>query len=74
MSNPTVGADEEITTRQALEVLGLANPSTVVRYVYEGKLAPSRKLPGQSGAYLFHRSDVEALRDARAAASAEAAS
>ena len=55
-------------------MLGLANPSTVVRYVYEGKLAPSRKLPGQSGAYLFHRSDVEALRDARAAASAEAAS
>lgn len=52
---------DEITTREALEILGYRNPSTVTRYVAAGKLTPSRKLPGANGPYLFHRADVEAL-------------
>lgn len=52
---------DEITSREALELLGLSHPSTISRYVALGKLTPSRKLPGRTGAYLFRRSDVEAL-------------
>jgi hypothetical protein len=57
----------EITTREALEILNLTDPSTIAKYVKRGKLKPSRKLPGRTGAYLFHRSDVEQLRDEVAA-------
>jgi hypothetical protein len=56
---------DEVTTREAMEILGLTNPSTVARYVAEGKLAASRKLPGRTGAFLFLRSDVERFRDER---------
>jgi hypothetical protein len=52
---------DEVTTREALEILNLSQPSTIAKYVKLGKLAPSRKLPGKTGAYLFHRADVEAL-------------
>lgn len=47
-----------------MDILHLSQPSTISKYVNTGKLTPSRKLPGRTGAYLFHRSDVEALRDA----------
>lgn len=67
MDNATDAPDEEITTRQALEILGYANPSTVTRWVAEHKLKPSRKLPGQSGAFLFWRSDIERIARERAA-------
>lgn len=52
---------DEIATREALTILGYRNPSTIVRYVQAGKLRPSRKLPGRTGAYLFWRADVERL-------------
>lgn len=72
---------DEITAREALKILGYTNPSTIVRYVQGGKLAPSRKLPGKNGAYLFWRSDVQRLagdqaaeRERVAAERAEAAS
>lgn len=63
---PSPPLDPEITTREALEILGYTNPSTVTRYVAVGKLTPSRKLPGKNGPYLFHRADVEALAAAQA--------
>mgnify|MGYP002136998112 CR=1 FL=1 len=56
---------DEITTREALSILGLADPSSVTRLVAESKLTPSRKLPGKTGAYLFLRSDIEALAATR---------
>ncbi len=56
---------DEITTRQALELLGLTEPSTISRYVSAGKLTPSRKLPGRTGAYMFWRHDILRLRAAR---------
>lgn len=59
--------DPFVTTSEATGILGYANPSSVARLVYEGKLTPARKLPGVRGAYLFSRSDVEALAAERAA-------
>ena len=56
---------DEITTREALSILGLSDPSSVSRFVAEQKLQPSRKLPGKTGAYLFAREDVEELRPSR---------
>lgn len=64
---------DEITTAEAMAVLGFTAPSTVNRLVREHKLTPSRKLPGKTGAYLFRRSDVEAIRDERERAAREAA-
>lgn len=58
---------DEITTREALSILGFAHPSSVTRLVAEGKLKPARKLPGKSGAYLFHRRDIDRLAEKRAA-------
>ena len=63
---------DEVTTKEALAILGYGHPSTVTRYVAEGKLSPSRKLPGRSGAFLFWRHDIVRLRDEQAAAKATA--
>ena len=52
---------DEVTTREALGILNLSDPSTIAKYVKTGKLTPSRKLPGRTGAFLFLRSDIEAL-------------
>ena len=60
LPRPTPPTDE-IVTREALEILGFTDPSTISRYVALGKLQPSRKLPGRSGAFLFWRADVERL-------------
>lgn len=61
-----------ITTQEVCEILDLT-PSGVSRLVDRGGLTPERKLAGRNGAFLFNRSDVEKLRDQRAA-DAEAAS
>ena len=61
---------DEITAREALEVLGYSDPSTISRYVALGVLSASRKLPGKTGARLFWRRDVERLRDEQAAKAA----
>lgn len=54
--------DELIGAREASELLGI-DRSTLTRWVSSGRIVPVTKMPGASGAYLFHRSDVEALRD-----------
>lgn len=59
--------NDEITTREALVILNLAHPSSLTRFVAEGKLTPSRKLPGKSGAYLFRRRDIERFAKQRSA-------
>lgn len=59
---------DEITGRECLPILGLTNPSTIVRMVREGRLTPSRKLPGLNGPYMFWRADVERMAAERAAA------
>lgn len=62
-------APEEITTRDALAVLGVTAASTLTRWVAAGKIAPSRKLPGKTGPFLFWRHDIERLADERLARS-----
>lgn len=53
---------DEITAREAAELLGVT-VSTISRWATpaQPRLTPSRKLPGQTGAYLFRRRDVERL-------------
>ena len=65
-----VPTDDQITTREALDILGYAHPSTITRFVAEGKLTPARKMPGKRGAYLFHRADINRLNDTLIAARA----
>ena len=62
--------DDEITTREALDILGLAHPSSITHLVAEHKLKPSRRMPGKRGAYLFRRAHIERLRDERDASGA----
>lgn len=57
---------DEITSKEALDILGYSDPSTISRYVQIGKLTPSRKLPGRTGAYLFWRAEVQALANDKA--------
>ena len=64
MPNPPT---DEITTQEALAILGLKQPSNVSRYVAAGKLTPSRRLPGRTGAMLFWRADVLRFAAERAA-------
>ena len=59
-------SNDEITTAEAIAILGYRHASSVTRMVAEHKLTPSRKLPGLSGAYLFHRADIEAIAATRA--------
>lgn len=66
MSNP----DELIAATEAASILG-KSARTVSRLAEAGRLPVIQKLPGVNGAYLFRRGDVEALRDARAAAADE---
>lgn len=52
-----------IGNAEAREMLGGIDRTTLVRWVQAGKIRPIHKLPGPNGAYLFHRADIEALRD-----------
>lgn len=50
-----------IGSAEACELLGGIDRSTLSRWVAFGKLSPAQRLPGRNGAFLFLRSDVEAL-------------
>ena len=49
-----------LTSPQVAHLLGCST-RTVHRLVTSEELIPAQKLPGPNGAYLFRRSDVEAL-------------
>jgi excisionase family DNA binding protein len=49
-----------IGTKEAAQLLGVSLP-TVKRMAKAGTLTVAVKMPGDTGAYLFHRVDVEAL-------------
>lgn len=57
---------DEITTREAMTILGFAHRSSIHRLVQAGQLAPCGSIVGAS---LFNREDVEALRALRDEAS-----
>jgi hypothetical protein len=52
-----------LSTAQVAEILGKST-ATVKRMALSGALTPALKLPGDTGAYLFTREDVEAVREA----------
>lgn len=52
--------DDLLTSTQAGVILGKSG-RTVTRMGDAGKIRIAQKLPGPNGAYLFRRSDVEAL-------------
>lgn len=52
-------ANDLLTTAQVAEILGTSVP-TVNRLALKGKLPAAHKLPGPTGAYLFHRTTVDA--------------
>lgn len=49
-----------LATAEAAARLGIT-PRHVARLVLDGKLTPAAKAPGIRGAYLFDRSQIEAL-------------
>lgn len=62
--------DDLIGTAEAAGILE-ESLSTAKRLAREGRLKVAVKMPGGTGAYLFHRADVERLRDERAAERSE---
>jgi excisionase family DNA binding protein len=52
-----------LSTAQVAEVLGVSK-ATVKRLALSGELPHALKLPGDTGAYLFDRKDVERLKAA----------
>lgn len=54
-----------IGSAEACDVLGI-DRSTLSRWVALGHIAPALRLPGQTGAHLFDRADVERLARERA--------
>lgn len=56
-----------MTTSEAASLLGLTRYS-VIRFVHDGKITPAVKAPGDRGAFMFKREDVEALAESREAA------
>lgn len=59
-----------VSTREAMEILGYRNPSSVARLVYEHKLVPAHQSGGKGGSYIFNRADVEAIAASRLAETA----
>lgn len=57
---PRMATDDLLTTSEVCETLEVGT-STISRWVADGRLKPARKLPGLRGAFLFRRSDVEAI-------------
>jgi len=55
----SVGPNDLIGTDEAAQLLGVSKP-TVKRRARAGLLTVAVKMPGQTGAYLFHRADIEA--------------
>ncbi|MFM8155410.1 MAG: helix-turn-helix transcriptional regulator [Actinomycetes bacterium] len=54
-----------VSAREVCELLHISR-SGLDRWLDAGRLTPALKLPGKTGAYLFHRSDIEALKGAAA--------
>jgi hypothetical protein len=57
----TEAVAELVTTAEAMPILKVTQPSSVIRLVKSGKLTPVHKLPGRTGAYVFARADIELL-------------
>lgn len=52
---------ELMPTVEVARSLGLER-STLSRWVKEGRITPAMRLPGRTGAFLFHPAEVERVR------------
>lgn len=52
-----------LTVQEAADLLDVST-TTIHRRIEDGTLTPAHKLPGDTGAYLLHKNDVEALKAA----------
>jgi excisionase family DNA binding protein len=57
-----IRVDDLIGSAEAAKILSV-DQATISRWVHNGTLNPATKLPGLSGAYLFHRTDIETLAE-----------
>jgi DNA-binding transcriptional MerR regulator len=58
-------ADDLLPTAEVAQLLG-KSVATINRWATEGRLKPAVELPGETGARLYLRSDVEALTTSEA--------
>lgn len=58
---PNDDTDALIGSDEARRILNYAKASSISRLVARGELVPVVKAPGVRGAFIFRRSDVEAL-------------
>lgn len=58
---PNTQPETLLSSAEACELLNI-DRSTLNRWVASGRIAPSQKLPGRTGAYLFTGSEVERAR------------
>lgn len=54
-----------ISSAEACELLGI-DRSTLTRWVAAGRINPAWQMPGETGARLFRRRDIAALKDSSA--------
>ncbi|WP_032363994.1 helix-turn-helix domain-containing protein [Rhodococcoides fascians] len=59
MPNP----DELIGSSEAASIIGVSR-ATLTRWVQSGRIEPAKKLPGLTGAALFDRDEIEAMKPA----------
>lgn len=64
---PHTPADRLVPTTEVAAMLGI-HVATVVRRAQAGEIPYAVKLPGETGAYLFDRAEVERVKAAEAAA------
>ena len=60
-----VNTADLVTSREAMEILNYASPSSIARLVYSGRLIPVHQIGGTNGSYLFDRADIERIAAAR---------
>lgn len=66
-SVPMANPEDLISSIEAAELLGVGR-STLTRWVQSGRLSEAMKLPGETGARLFRRADVESMMNTEGAA------
>ena len=62
MANPSAGLDL-LGSAEAAQLLGV-HRATLTRWVTSGRITPAQKMPGDTGALLFERAEVERVRAA----------
>ena len=56
-----MGNPDLIGSAEACTILGDIDRGTLVRWIAAGKIAYVTKLPGETGAYVFDRAEVERM-------------